>query len=79
MVYKDILTMLVRDMQADVVAMREVKLKFLLLERYHVFGGGSYSSLFLNSFMLLFTQFYWWVTKMVHRDVLKVLVREMYY
>ena len=77
MVYRDVLTMLVRDMETDVVSMGEVKLKFLLLERYHVFGGVSYSSMFLYFFLLLFTQFYWWVTEMVYRDVLIVLVREM--
>ena len=41
MVYKDVLTMLVRDMQIDCSTDERGKTKvfFLLLEGYHVFGG----------------------------------------
>ena len=77
MVYRDILTMLVRDMQTDVVPMRKVKLKY--------FAFGEISCLWWEIllffvsllFLLLFTQIYWWVTEMVYRDVLTVFVREM--
>ena len=77
MVYRDVLTMLVRDMQTDVVPMRKVKLKYFAFGEISCLWWETYSYLFLYSFLLLFTQFYWWVTEMVYRNVLTMLVREM--
>ena len=77
MVYRDVLTMLVRDMHIDVLLMREVKLKCFAFGEISCLWWETYSYLFLYSFLLLFTQFYWWVTEMVYRNVLTVLVREM--
>ena len=78
MMYKDVLTMLVRDMQTDVVPMREVKLKYFAFEEIScLWWGILLFSVSLLFFLLLLTQFYWWVTEMVYRNVLIVLVRVM--